>query len=93
MRIAVMTVRLHAPWVHSLKEKRMELKSLTTRIRSRFNVSVCEAGENDVHQILLLGVCAAAGDSGQGDSILDHVLDFIEENSQAQQLAVEREIL
>ena len=23
MRIAVMTFRLHAPWVHSLKEKRM----------------------------------------------------------------------
>ena len=25
MRIAVMTFRLHAPWVHSLKEKRMNV--------------------------------------------------------------------
>ncbi len=28
MRIAAMTFRLHAPWVHSLKEKRMIVKSL-----------------------------------------------------------------
>lgn len=30
MRIAAMTFRLHAPWVHSLKEKRMVVKSLIT---------------------------------------------------------------
>ncbi len=28
IRIAAMTFRLHAPWVHSLKEKRMIVKSV-----------------------------------------------------------------
>ena len=27
VRVAVMTFRLHAPWVHSLKEKRMVVKA------------------------------------------------------------------
>ena len=31
MIIAVMTFRLHAPWVHSLKEKRMVVKSLVAQ--------------------------------------------------------------
>ena len=32
MNIAAITFRLHAPWVHSLKEKRMIVKSLTARL-------------------------------------------------------------
>lgn len=32
MMIAAMTFRLHAPWVHSLKEKRMIVKSLVARL-------------------------------------------------------------
>ena len=32
MRIATMIFRLHAPWVHSLKEKRMIVKSLIAKL-------------------------------------------------------------
>ena len=39
MRIAAMTFRLHAPWVHSLKEKRMIVKSLVAKLQNRFRVS------------------------------------------------------
>ena len=34
MRIAVITFRLHAPWVHSLKEKRMIVKSIVAKLQS-----------------------------------------------------------
>ena len=40
-----MTVRLHAPWVHSLKEKRMIVKSLITKMQNRFHASVAETEE------------------------------------------------
>ena len=36
MLIAVMTFRLHAPWVHSLKEKRMIVRSLTAQLQNKF---------------------------------------------------------
>lgn len=49
MTVAVLTLRLRAPWAHSLKEKRMELKSLLARLRNRFNVSAAETDEQDTH--------------------------------------------
>ena len=51
MRTAAMTFRLHAPWVHSLKEKRMILKSLVAKLQNKFHVSAAEVDEQDVHQI------------------------------------------
>ena len=40
-----MIFRLRAPWVHSLKEKRMIVKSLVAKLRNRFNVSAAEIDE------------------------------------------------
>ncbi|MBQ1493289.1 MAG: DUF503 domain-containing protein, partial [Blautia sp.] len=58
MQVAVMTFRLHAPWVHSLKEKRMIIKSIMAKIQNKFHVSVAEVDEQDIHQILVIGVAA-----------------------------------
>ena len=83
MRIAVMKVRLHANWVHNLKEKRSEVKSLCAKIKNKFNVSVADVDEHDIHQIIVLGIAAVVTDSTQGNSTLSHVLCFIEANTQA----------
>ena len=56
MRIAVMSFRLHAPWVHSLKEKRMIVKSIIARLQNRFHVSAAEIEEQDTYQIIIIGV-------------------------------------
>ena len=93
MTVAVLTLRLRAPWVHSLKEKRMELRSLLSKLRNRFNVSVAETDEQDIHQLLVISAAALAADSAQADSILDHVLAFVEANTEAEVVAVERELL
>ena len=50
MKIAVLKIRLYAPWVHSLKEKRMIIKSLLAKIRNKFQVSAAEVEEQDVLQ-------------------------------------------
>lgn len=39
MKITAITFRLHAPWVHSLKEKRMIVKSRLAKQQNRFHVS------------------------------------------------------
>jgi len=56
MRIAVMTFRLRASWVHSLKEKRMIVKSLTAKLQNKFHVSAAETDEQDTHQIIVIGI-------------------------------------
>ena len=53
VKVAVLQVKLYAPWVHSLKEKRMVAKSLLAKLRNKFQVSAAEVEEQDVHQTLV----------------------------------------
>lgn len=80
------------PWVHSLKEKRMVVKSICAKVRNKFNVSIAEIGEQDIHQTIILGVACVAGETSQADSILDNALNFIENSTDAEIMDVQREI-
>jgi len=93
MVIAVLQLRLHFPWVHSLKEKRMEVKSLCAKARNKFNISVAEVDEQDIHQITVLGFASVAADKSQADSIIDNIINFIEANTEGEIVAVERDII
>lgn len=83
MTLQLMTVRLHLPHVHSLKEKRMVLQSLIARIQNKFHLSVIEADEQDIHQVAVIAVAALGGSRTLTDSILDRVIDLIDENEDA----------
>lgn len=88
-KIAVMEIKLYAPWVHSLKEKRMVVKSLLGKIRSRYAVSAAETGLQDVHQTAVIGIAAH---SAQADSMMDDILAFVESSTEAEILSVDREM-
>lgn len=92
MRIAVMTFRLRAPWVHSLKEKRMILKSLVAKLQNRFHVSVAEVAEQDTHQIIVIGVAAIVLHNAMADSLMEEISMFVEENTEAEIIDEEREL-
>ena len=92
MQIAVMTFRLHAPWVHSLKEKRMIVKSLVAKLQNRFHVSAAEIDEQDTHQIIVIGVVAIAAHSAMADSLMESISQFVEENTEAEIIDEQREI-
>lgn len=76
--VAVLSVDLHLPASHSLKEKRWVLKSLKDRIRSKFNVSVAEIADLDKWQRCVLGISAIANDRGRLDGLMEEVLSLIE---------------
>ena len=92
MRIAAMTFRLHAPWVHSLKEKRMVVKSLITQLQNRFHVSAAELDEQDAHQILVIGVAALVPHNAIADSLMEKISQFVESASEAEIWEETREI-
>ena len=92
MKIAVVTFRLHAPWVHSLKEKRMIVKSLIAKLQNRFHVSAAETDEQDVHQIIEIGVAAIVPHHAMADSLMENISMFMEENTEAEIINEEREI-
>ena len=92
MRIAVMTFRLRAPWVRSLKEKRSIVKSLVAKLQDRFHVSAAEIGEQDERTLISLGVAFIAPHAAMADSEMDAVSRFIEENADAQLVGETREL-
>ena len=93
MRIATIIFRLRAPWVHSLKEKRMIVKSLVAKLRNRYNVSASEIDEQDTHQIIVIGVAAIVPHNAFADSLMEDISQFVEENTEAEIIDEEREIL
>jgi len=92
MKIAVLKIKLYAPWVHSLKEKRMVVKSLLERIRNRFRVSAAEVEDQDIHQSVVIGVAAIVPHSAQADSLMDEIVSFVEQNTEAEIVKEEREM-
>ena len=93
MQIAAMTFRLHAPWVHSLKEKRMIVQSLITRLQSRLHVSAAEIEEQDTHQIIVIGVAAVVPHQAMAGRVMENISRFVEENCDAEILAETAEVL
>lgn len=92
MEIATMTFRLHAPWVHSLKEKRMIVKSIIAKIQNKFHVSVSEIAGQDIHQIIVIGVAAIVPHNAMADSLMDEISSFVEENTEAEIIDEMREM-
>lgn len=93
MIVGIMTITLYTPWVHSLKEKRTVVKSICAKTKNKFNVSIAEVGEQDIHQTIVIGVACVANQVNQMDSILDNVINFIEGSTEAEVMDVEREII
>ena len=51
MSLGVCTVKLRLPENHSLKDKRKVLKSITTRVRNRYNVAIAEMDDQDLGKL------------------------------------------
>ena len=92
MIIATITFKLHAPWVHSLKEKRMIVKSILAKLQNRFHVSAAEIDEQDTHQIIVIGIAAIVPHNAQADSLMESISRFVEDNCEAEIIDEEREI-
>ena len=79
MIIGALQVKLFIPEAQSLKEKRFVLKSILTRIRSRFNVSVSEIDGQVLWQSSLIGVVAVGNEQRHVNEVLSKVTDFLRE--------------
>lgn len=75
MTIGVLSIDLYIPESHSLKAKRMILKSIRDKIRNDFNVSVAEVGSNDLWQRATLGISVVSNDRKLANSILNKIVD------------------
>ena len=78
----------------SLKGKRQVVKSLTARLKNKFDVSVAEVEDNDLWQLATIGICFVSNDKRFTNEVLSKTVEFVV-NSQGdfQMLDYEIEIL
>jgi len=78
MNVGVCKVSLRLPENMSLKGKRQVLKSITSRVRNKFNIAVAEVDDNDVWQLATIGLCCVSNNRRHTNQVLSRVVDFIE---------------
>jgi len=80
MHVSVCQIELRLPENHSLKGKRQVIKSITTRIQNRFNVSVAEVDNQNLWQLATLGIACVSNHRRHADETLSNVVKFIVQN-------------
>ena len=77
MNVGVCRIELRLPENLSLKGKRQVLKSITTRVKSKFNVSIAEVNNQELWQLATLGICCVSNNSRHTNEVLSKVVDFV----------------
>ena len=68
--VGILSVELHFPESHSLKEKRMHLRSAKAQLQNRLGASVAEVDHHDVWQRARLTVACVARQAGEAERLL-----------------------
>ncbi len=78
MPVGILELDLYIPECTSLKQKRVIVKGLKDKVRSRFNVSVAEIDGQNLWQRSRLLVAVAAADTRGANTLLSKVVNFVE---------------
>jgi hypothetical protein len=78
---------------HSLKGKRQVVRKTIERVRSRFAVAVAEVGDQELWQRIQLGFSLVGSDSRVVRSVMDRVVNFIDDLQLSEILDVQMEVL
>jgi len=73
--IGVLTLELLMDHAHSLKEKRHVVKSLKDRLRHKFNVSVAEIEDQDLHNSAVIAAAIVSPSRDFAEKVLRSVED------------------
>jgi uncharacterized protein YlxP (DUF503 family) len=93
MHVGAALVELHIEGSRSLKEKRGVIRSITQRVRNRFNVSVAEVDGQDTWTWALIGLTTTGHDPVAIRRVLERVVDFVEDLHLAEVRAADVELL
>ena len=74
---AIVELTIHGS--ESLKQRRGVVRSISQRVRNRFNLAVAEIGGQNTWQHAALGLSAVGGDAVNVRKVLDRALVFIED--------------
>lgn len=76
-------------YARSLKDKRQVSQRLIQRTRQRFNAAVAEVAAQEAHQTLTLGVAVVSSQAAHARAMLDEIVRFMENNTDAELVSVQ----
>jgi uncharacterized protein len=79
MTVGYCVIKLALFGNRSLKGKRKVLKSIKDRVKGKFNISVSEVGSQNIWKTILIGVSTIGPDSAYINSLLNQVVNFIDQ--------------
>jgi uncharacterized protein len=78
VHILLLELGIHIPTAQSLKDKRSVLKGLLHKLRTNFNVSVSEVGDQDLWQSAHLAIVMVGTSMEVLDGMERKILDMVE---------------
>jgi len=79
--IGTLQITVLVPDSRSLKDKRMVVRSITSRVRQTFAVAVAEVGDQDAWQSAVIGVACVSNSSRHADEVCQKVLAYVENDA------------
>ena len=70
----------------------MIVKSVVAKIQNKFQVSAAEVEDQDIHQSIVIGVASIVPNHAFGDHMMDEIVNFVEQCTEAEIVMEEREI-
>jgi len=80
MNVGICRIKLHISESQSLKDKRRIVKSVVSRLRNQYNISIAEVDDQDLWQLVTLGISCVSNHNQHIDEILSKVISFITNN-------------
>ncbi len=77
MNVGICKVKLRLPDNLSLKGKRQIVKSVTARLKNKFNISVAEVEDNDLWQLATIGICFVSNDKRFTNEVLSKAVELV----------------
>jgi len=78
MNVGICTIKCRLPENSTLKGKRQIIKSITSRLQNKFNISVAEVDDNDQWQLATIGICCISNDKRYTNTVLSNVVNFVD---------------
>ena len=70
----------------------MVVKSIIAKLQNKFNISVGEIENQDIHNLITIGIASIALDAKVCDSTIEHIINYIEDITDAEIINIEQEI-
>lgn len=93
MPVGVCYIRFQIHGSASLKDKRKVVKSIKDRLKTRYNISIAETGDQDRWQVAELGIACISNDRSYLDGLMAAVIRQIQADGRVFVSDISTEIL